>query len=443
MPIDVKRPAFNLKVVVQETGLKPDTLRVWERRYGLPQPQRSAGRHRLYSQQDIDTLKWLVARQNEGLSISRAVALWRQLEAEGQKPLEQEPQTAPVFKPALAPTVGQTLIELREAWIAACMAFDEQMAAHMLTQAFALYPPEVTCTELLLPALADIGAGWFQGHYTVQQEHFASALAARRLEALLAATPAPTRPGRFLVGCPPQEEHTLGLLMLSLFLRRQGWDVIYLGANVPIAQLETTIAATKPQLVILSAQRLTTAATLQEMAQFLVEKHIPLAYGGQIFNSLPALQERIAGHYLGTNVNEAAQIVEHLLASSPPIPQAEPISDIYQQALDYYSQQQPLVDAAVWEAWQSTDISEDHHRLVDYNLSRNIIAALTMGDIAFVSRDLVWVKNLLVNYQLPADSLCAYLNAYHQAVETQLDDRGTPVKMWLAQVIANSEQVQA
>jgi DNA-binding transcriptional MerR regulator len=179
MPIDVKRPAFNLKVVVQETGLKPDTLRVWERRYGLPQPQRSAGRHRLYSQQDIDTLKWLVARQNEGLSISRAVALWRQLEAEGQKPLEQEPQTAPVFKPALAPTVGQTLIELREAWIAACMAFDEQMAAHMLTQAFALYPPEVTCTELLLPALADIGAGWFQGHYTVQQEHFASALAAR------------------------------------------------------------------------------------------------------------------------------------------------------------------------------------------------------------------------------------------------------------------------
>jgi len=65
-------PTFNLKVVVRETGLKPDTLRAWERRYGMPQPHRTPGGHRLYSQYDIDTLKWMVDRQNEGLSISRA-----------------------------------------------------------------------------------------------------------------------------------------------------------------------------------------------------------------------------------------------------------------------------------------------------------------------------------------------------------------------------------
>ena len=80
-------PIYNLKVVVQETGLKPDTLRVWERRYGLPQPHRTPGGHRLYSQQDIDTLKWLVARQKEGMSISKAVQLWLNLEAEGKNPL--------------------------------------------------------------------------------------------------------------------------------------------------------------------------------------------------------------------------------------------------------------------------------------------------------------------------------------------------------------------
>ena len=75
MPANQQEPTFNLKVVVQETGLKPDTLRAWERRYGLPQPHRTPGGHRLYSQRDIDTLKWLVARQNEGMSISRAVKL--------------------------------------------------------------------------------------------------------------------------------------------------------------------------------------------------------------------------------------------------------------------------------------------------------------------------------------------------------------------------------
>ena len=87
MPAKSQEPAYNLKVVVQETGLKPDTLRAWERRYGLPQPERTAGGHRLYSQRDIDTLKWLVARQEEGMSISRAVELWARLTEEGQDPL--------------------------------------------------------------------------------------------------------------------------------------------------------------------------------------------------------------------------------------------------------------------------------------------------------------------------------------------------------------------
>ena len=48
---------FNLKAVVQQTGIKPDTLRAWERRYGLPTPERSSGGHRLYSQDDVDTYK--------------------------------------------------------------------------------------------------------------------------------------------------------------------------------------------------------------------------------------------------------------------------------------------------------------------------------------------------------------------------------------------------
>ena len=47
-------PTYNLKAVVQETGLKPDTLRAWERRYGLPEPQRTESRHRLYSQKIVD-----------------------------------------------------------------------------------------------------------------------------------------------------------------------------------------------------------------------------------------------------------------------------------------------------------------------------------------------------------------------------------------------------
>ena len=80
-------PAYNLKVVLKETGLAADTLRAWERRYGLPMPQRTAGGHRLYSQRDIETIKWLMKRQEEGLSISRAVDMWNEQLASGTDPL--------------------------------------------------------------------------------------------------------------------------------------------------------------------------------------------------------------------------------------------------------------------------------------------------------------------------------------------------------------------
>src|SRR5512136_3331090 len=81
-------PTLNLKAVVRETGLKPDTIRAWERRYGIPKPPRTTGGHRLYSQRDIDLLKWMNARQHEGMSISRIVDLWKSLEAEGKDPLQ-------------------------------------------------------------------------------------------------------------------------------------------------------------------------------------------------------------------------------------------------------------------------------------------------------------------------------------------------------------------
>src|SRR5688572_7067863 len=142
MPVFDSTPLYNLKAVIQETGLKPDTLRAWERRYGLPEPDRTSGGHRLYSQRDIEVLKWLIARQEEGLSISRAVELWRTLNAEGQDPLTMREYTADARKQTLQTLVsgGESLNDLRSAWIDTCLAFDGQHAEALLAQAFALYP---------------------------------------------------------------------------------------------------------------------------------------------------------------------------------------------------------------------------------------------------------------------------------------------------------------
>ncbi|UCC61973.1 MAG: MerR family transcriptional regulator [Anaerolineae bacterium] len=429
-------PIFNLRAVVQETGVRPDTLRAWERRYGLPQPQRTSGGHRLYSQRDLNILKWLVARQEEGLSISNAVDLWNQLESEGQNPLHM-PEYAAAQPPVAvaAGPVGETVAEMRDNWVAACLAFDEQRADQVLTQAFALYPVETVSFELLQEGLSRIGQGWYQGEVTVQQEHFASELAMRRLEALVLATPPPTRAERILAACPPGEDHVFSLLLLTLLLRRQGWNVLYLGANVPVERLETIIAAGRPQLTVSVAQQLHTAASLLEMAQALQKENVALAYGGGVFNHLPDLRDRIPGHFLGERLDMAPEVVDQVLASRSALPSAPAAPEAYQQALVHFREQWPAVGAATWKTLNQVGFSDAYLTQANQSLSRNISAALALGDMAYLGCEIEWVEGLLFNYQLPTELLGHYLKAYHQALTTHLDERGKPIITWLGELL--------
>lgn len=434
--------AFNLKVVVQETGLTPDTLRAWERRYGLPRPQRSAGGHRLYSRRDIDILKWLIARQEEGLSISKAVNLWNRLEEEGKDPLRMAQYATPLAAVvSVSPIVGESLIELREAWVSACLAFDEGNAEQALSQAFALYSTETVCSEILFAGLALIGEGWYRGEVTVQQEHFASALVRRRLETLIAGAPAHTRPGRILAGAPPQEEHDLSLLMLTLMLRRQGWNVTYLASNVPIEQLELVVTTVQPQLMVSAAQQLYTAATLLEMGCFLQYQCVPLAFSGRIFNLIPALRSRIPGFFLGERLSDAPQRVNQLLSSPAQPEPVETASADYRHALALFREQLPQIEAHVWQAMEPLGILDAHLSQANESLACNIQAALTLGDMHFLSGELAWVEGLMAYHQLPVNLLEHYLSVYYQAIRKHINESGEPLAAWLAGLIGGARRV--
>src|SRR5512140_2703155 len=186
MPLS-QAPTYNLKAVLQETGVGADTLRAWERRYGVPMPQRTAGGHRLYSQRDIHLIRWLVARQAEGMSISRAVKRWNDLVVSGEDPLA-EPRVSIEGWPGGATT---NLDGVREQWLAACLRFDEGSSEHLLSQAFAIYPAETVVAQIVLRGLREVGDRWQSGQASVQQEHFVSGLVMRRLDALIAAAPPP------------------------------------------------------------------------------------------------------------------------------------------------------------------------------------------------------------------------------------------------------------
>lgn len=421
-----QNPTYNVKAVLKETGIKAELLRAWERRYGLPQPQRSMGGHRLYSQRDVEIVRWLLARQGEGLSISRAVGVWRKLETDGRDPFTESRQMAVV-----APVALSNLDDARREWLTACLSFNEPLAEQTLNQAFALHPLETVCTELLQKGLVEIGNLWYENRASVQQEHFASGLALQRLHALLAAAPPPNRTQTVLVGCPSSEAHSFTVLLLALFLRRRGLRVIYLGANVPGESFEETVQLVRADLVVLAAQQLISAASLQQVAATLAAHGVSVAYDGRIFNLRPSIQQHIAGHFLGGELIGATERVLALLAQRPTLPQVLPSAPDYLETLEAFLTQRTKLDAALEARASSINILPAHLTIANHFLGNNLAAALRLGDLSHLDDEVAWLNHILETYQLPLQSLREYFRLYLDVVRGQLGTSMGPLEAWL------------
>jgi DNA-binding transcriptional MerR regulator len=425
-----KTPVFNLSAACKETGVKAELLRAWESRYDLPKPQRSTGGHRLYSQYDIETIKWLRARQDEGLSISRAVNLWNELVETDRDPLLEYPQIDNSLS-SLSNTQDTRIDLIRNRWLDACIKFDDVRAEGVLNQAFALYPVETVCQEILQHGLKVLGDRWYSGEASVQQEHFTTSMAVRRLEALILAMPNPTRQQNILLACPAGERHIFPLLLLFLILRRKGFNVISLGANVPLEQMKDTIEAIHPNLVVLSAQQLVSAASVKSTFETLMVMKIPLAYGGLIFNRIPELCDRIPAWFLGETISEAVPMVENLATKSlafPPQPiQLSSLGHIAK----LFAENRPLIEMTVHNDLQNTSFDSKFFGVADTYFSTGLESALYLGDPTFLEADLAWLEQFLLIRQLTLDQLNQYLSTYSRAIKNILGVDGAEITTWL------------
>jgi DNA-binding transcriptional MerR regulator len=427
MALTEQSPIYNMKAVVRETGLTPDTLRVWERRYGIPKPERTSGGHRLYSQEDIDVLKWLVARREEGLSISHAVNLWKQSVDQGLEPLRS------AIRPSGIDSAVQTSIDtLRTSWVERCLAFDGTSAEALLSRAISRYPLEIVFVEIIQKGINDINDRWYKGEASVHQVYFLSELTIRRLESMLTEMPVPVRSPQILAGNPPDEIHTLGLLLLTLLLRRAGWDVVYLGADLPLQDLDATLEKTRPVLTILSAQRLHTASTLANTAQWIADTGFAVAYGGGIFNAMPDLRSRILGYFLDESLLEVPKAVKKLIENPPVLPEIPPLAQRFRSALAHYRLRRPLLEAYMREALNGSDISDVRLKKMNNYFMEDIESALSFGDMSLLNRELTWLEGLLAYHREPVSVLYRYLNVYYRLARIHLGEEGQPIIDWLA-----------
>jgi methanogenic corrinoid protein MtbC1 len=309
-------PIYNIKAVARLTGVAADTPRRWESRYGIMQPQRSAGGYRMYSQRDVDTIRWLKARIEEGLSISRACELLRQQD-------EAVPLTppAPAIPPATTPPGlgARPLAALEGELLEAYRTADEAAANTTINEALALYSLEQVVNNLIYPSLVEVGERWMRKEFTVAHEHFASALVRGRLANLFHSSPAPLTGPLILVACAPGELHEIGAMVLALFLRRSGYRVVYLGQNVPDESLISMVRTLRPALVCCSASRTETAASLRPLADAVQQMRTEsgwapvLAFGGTLFTRHPDLAQKMGAVYLGPDASAAVRQLGALL----------------------------------------------------------------------------------------------------------------------------------
>jgi MerR family transcriptional regulator, light-induced transcriptional regulator len=202
---------LNIAALSRRTGVAADTLRKWEQRYGILAPTRTSGGQRRYSEVDVARVEWLVARLSDGYRIGEAAAL-------------------------LGTTSGDTSrtpAEHRDALIDAARSADLEAVTRLLDQAFALHSLQETLSSVVQPLLKRVGDEWEAGTFTVAQEHLVSEAIRARIERLLADARGGVR-GVAVLACAPGERHDLGLLMLAVMLRADGWQVAYLGADTPL-----------------------------------------------------------------------------------------------------------------------------------------------------------------------------------------------------------------
>ena len=261
---------LNIAALSHRTGVPPDTIRKWEQRYGVLRPARTAGGQRRYSEHDVARVEWLKARLAEGYRIGEAAALLGSAEP------------APALSPA----------DLRRALADAVVAHDVESLMRFVEQALAVNQLEEALTEVLAPVLAAIGDRWEAGELTVAQEHLASGVVRAHLEKLLADVRGGVR-GIAVLACAPGERHELGLLMLAVLLRADGWQVAYLGADTPLEDAVVLATELDARLLCVSA---TMPASILAVSEALEAARLPrrleVILGGQAVG-------RAAAHELG------------------------------------------------------------------------------------------------------------------------------------------------
>jgi methanogenic corrinoid protein MtbC1 len=226
---------YSIGMVERDTGIGRDTLRVWERRYGFPEPIRNEKGERVYPEIQLRRLQRIRRLLDRGIRPGKLLRL-------SEDALDRFETS---LQPATPERPGETVREILDAIRTA----DSWQVENLLREQYQQQGMQDFILGTVVPLLHTVGELWVGGKLQVFQEHFLSQQLIRFLNAEISAMQMHTGKPLVVLATLPGEEHTLGLLMLTAMLSSRGVAVINLGGEVPMDQIGRAVQQFRADIV--------------------------------------------------------------------------------------------------------------------------------------------------------------------------------------------------
>lgn len=231
---------FRINQVAKMTGLSKEVLRTWEKRYRLLDPERGPNRYRLYKEEDVELLNYLVKEIEQGQSIGELASLGKdEILARMEEKKNQQSEIEPR---------DRILVELEKYLIPLdAMSFEKR-----LNDLVVLLPFEEFFYRILVPLQIRVGELWFDEKLDISVEHYVTTQVKQKIHTAMNMLSISEHGPKVLISCPPWELHEIGAQIIAYFCATRKCRVIFLGANLPLANLIYFSSRIKPHAIILS-----------------------------------------------------------------------------------------------------------------------------------------------------------------------------------------------
>jgi DNA-binding transcriptional MerR regulator len=230
--------SYKIKELEALSGIKTHTIRIWEKRYDLLHPERNDSQVRSYDQEQLKRLLNISILYNANWKISKIASLSDEDIRMNAQHITNDHQTK------------NAVVTL---FIEALLAYDHQKFERILNRSIEKEGFEAVYRYYLLPFLKRIGVLWTVNTITPAQEHFISNIIRQKIVVAIDNLPhTKSKNVDFLLFTPSDEHHEIGLLYYHFALLKQGYNIMYLGVDVPMKSVERTIAELQPKGIVIS-----------------------------------------------------------------------------------------------------------------------------------------------------------------------------------------------